>query len=179
MTWDGGHRCVPPGTSGALIGDHNKRNQNIEYGRDERLCSVEPIRSNTVHAQCNQLVEPRHHQSRAMLTYTDYLRGFYIVGVEEPTGVEPLMEPGRILPEHLIDHIVSVEVERGGRYPPLGLSPAKSVRGQNHYVAHADEMHTKLAEQSSSARSYDYELEAVESDRLNRRNRNLCSGEER
>lgn len=101
-----------------------------------------------------------------------------VMGVKELTGVEPLMEPGRVLPEHLIDDIVSVKVERRGRNPPLGLSSTESVRGQNHDVTHADEVHAKLTEQSSSARANDDELETVKSDRVNRGVCDLGSGEE-
>ena len=62
-------------------------------------------------------------------------------------GIEPILQNAGMLPEHLIDHVVPIQVQRGDRDPVFWFGPAQGVRRQQHHIPHPDRSLPELAEE--------------------------------
>lgn len=75
-------------------------------------------------------------------------------------GLRALQQPG-MLPEHLINHIISVRVDRGDGDMPLRLRAAQHVRAENHHIADFHGLLPELREQDRRTRPDDDHLHTV------------------
>lgn len=86
-----------------------------------------------------------------MLTETEYLCWFGVDGLGEPLSFQAILYQSGVLPEHLVDHVVGVEVDRGDRDVSFGLRSTEHVRPENYRVTSLDWLLTELAEQDRRA----------------------------
>ena len=76
-------------------------------------------------------------------------------------GVEPVCKQLGMLPEDLVDDVVSVQVERGDGDKILGFATTQGVGTQGHDVTGADGLLTKLAEHDRRSCADEDQLDAV------------------
>lgn len=49
--------------------------------------------------------------------------------------MEPVGQHGRVLPEHLVDHVIRVELDRGDSDMALGFAAAQGVAAKKQHIA--------------------------------------------
>ena len=76
------------------------------------------------------------------------------------------VEPCSVLPVHLVDHIVAIQIQRRRRDPALGLSAAQRVRREHDHITDVDVATPKLTEESGATCSHHNDLHTVERDRI-------------
>lgn len=124
----------------------DERDQDIEHGEQESLRPVEPLGSWAVDAQRHELVQPRHQHSGPLLAQVHHLRRLGVDGLRELLCMESVRQHGRVLPEHLVDDVVRVEVHRRDSDVSLGFATAQGVAGECHHVTEGDGSLAELAE---------------------------------
>src|SRR5699024_7891832 len=82
----------------------------VQDTEQQRLHPAEPLWRRSIEAERDQLVQPRHQHSRAIFTDVEYLRGLGVQLLSEVSRIEPVSQDRCVLPEHLVDDVVSIEV---------------------------------------------------------------------
>ncbi len=116
-------------------------------GEPERLHPMEVLDGPRLDTQSDQLVQPRHQLAGPVLAESENLRWLGIDRGRELQCIEPVLQEADVLPEHLVDHVVGVRVDRRDRDVALRLRPAESVRSQHDRVTNLDRLLPELAEQ--------------------------------
>src|SRR5699024_4218444 len=96
-----------------------------------------------------------------MLTKTDDLRRFSESLLDEPRRIQPIMHDSRVLPERLIDHIISIRINRGDGDVTLRFRTAQHVRAKNNHVTRPYGFLPELTEQDRAAVTHDNDFHAV------------------
>lgn len=109
--------------------------------RSEELFRLWPIQT-----EGGELIQPRHEMGGAVFADPNDLRGCRVAGLEEVACVVTVAELRGVLPEHLIDQVVAVEVDRGRRHAALWLRAAERLSGEKNDITDLHVPGTKLAE---------------------------------
>ena len=117
-------------------------------GEPERLHPIEVLGETPVEAQMHQFVQPGHQQSGPVLAQVKNLRRLGVQGFREVLRIKTIPNQVDVLPEHLIDHIVRVEIDRRRGDMALGLAPAQRVRAERDHITNRDGLFAELTEQN-------------------------------
>lgn len=90
----------------------------------ERLHPIEVLRRMPIDAQCDQFVQPRHQHSGTILTQLKNLSSLGVQSFGKVLRLQAVTQDAGVLPEHLVDHVVGVCVDRGDGDVALGFAAA-------------------------------------------------------
>lgn len=168
MSRRSGDHSAASTSTGFADGRRHEWHDDIEHREEQRLCPEEPFRLRPVHAEGNELIQPRHDHPGPILADPDNLRGCRVMGIEEVAGVVTVAELRSELPEDLIDHIVTVEVDRGRHNAAFRFCTAECVGSEENDIADLHMPRAELTEQQGAATANDDHFHAVKRDRVNR-----------
>lgn len=100
-------------------------------------------------------------RSGATLTQPEDLRGFGLDRFGELLRVESIFEVRGVLPAHLVEYVVGVEIDRGDGNVALWFRSCQDVRTEQDYVTGFHYLLSKLAEQERRTVTYNDHLDAV------------------
>ncbi|MFC5123097.1 hypothetical protein ACFPRL_06540 [Pseudoclavibacter helvolus] len=114
-----------------------------------------------IDAERDKLVQPRHQHPSSILAETQDLCGLGVEGVGELLGVEPVLEKRGVLPAHLVEDVVGVEIDGRDRDLAFRRRPCQHVRAKQDHVTGSDGLLTELAEDKRGAFPDDDNFHAV------------------
>ncbi len=79
------------------------------------------------------------------------MREFAVESFGEPMRIKAIAQQPCVLPEHLIDHKVRIEIDRCGADVAFRLTATEHIRAEYHHVTDRDDPLSELAEQQGTA----------------------------
>src|SRR5699024_4694780 len=142
------------------IGHPDIRSDPIHDGEPQRLHPQEP-RPLPVQAESDQLIQPRHQQACAIFPESDHLGRFGECLPRENRRIESVVQDAGVLPECLVNHVISVSVDRRHRDMPLRLRTTEDIRAKQNHITWPCWLLPELREQDRRTITDDDDLHTV------------------